>query len=153
VNPFFCSLDCSISGDLSCDIFLGCDWFNYVSTTFPIAKISLSETEYLDFGVSPRVGVCMIEQGVFFLASTFDGRKLILWSIARNDLMDCDTNPSLVDLGFIGPGATVSDIGPGATFSCSSPLISSENPSVSGLSENESHNKLSYMRVMLCPYE
>jgi hypothetical protein len=55
--------------------------------------------------------------------------------------MDCDLNPSLVDLGFIGSDAslTVSDIGPGATFSHSSSYISSKNPSVSGLSENESH--------------
>jgi hypothetical protein len=140
MNPFFCFLDCSISraSDFSCNIFLGRDWFNYVSTTFPNAKISLSETEYLDFGVSPQVGV-RIEQGVFFLASTFDGRNLIFWSVARDDLMDCDSNPSLVDLGFIGSDATVSDIGPGATFSHSSSLISSENPSVSGLSENETH--------------
>jgi hypothetical protein len=70
MNPFFCFLDCSIprASDFSCDIFLGRDWFNYVSTTIPNAKISLSETEYLDFGVSPQVGV-RIEQGVFFLAS------------------------------------------------------------------------------------
>ena len=76
VDSFFCNLDCSISGssDLSCDISLGRDWINYVSTTFPIAKISLSETEHLDFGVSPRVGVC-IEEGVFFLAALiFDVR-------------------------------------------------------------------------------
>ena len=74
VDSFFCNLDCSISSDLSCDISLGCDWFTYVSTTFPIAKISLSETEHLDFGVSPRVGVC-IEEGVFFLAALiFDVR-------------------------------------------------------------------------------
>ena len=78
------------------------------------------------FGVSLWVGVC-IEQGGFFLASTFHERNLI-WSVARNDLLDCDTIPSSVDLGFIGSGATESDIGPGATFSCSSSLISSENP-------------------------
>lgn len=88
-------------------------------------------------GVSPRVGV-RIEQGAFFLASTFNGRVLILSSVARNDLMDCDTNPEVVDLGFIGSGATVSDIGPGATFSHSS-LMSSENPSVVALSEKETH--------------
>ena len=53
--------------------------------------------------------------------------------------MDCDTNLSLVDLGVIGPGAAVFDIGPGATCSSSSPLVSSENPSVSDLSENKTH--------------
>jgi hypothetical protein len=37
----------------------------------------LLETKYLDFGVSPQVVGVRIEQGVFFLASTFDGRKLI----------------------------------------------------------------------------
>ena len=74
VDSFFCNLDCSISSDLSCDISLGCDWFTYVSTTFSNAKISLSETVHLDFGVSPRVGV-RIEEGVFFLAALiFDGR-------------------------------------------------------------------------------
>jgi hypothetical protein len=53
--------------------------------------------------------------------------------------MDCDSNPSLVNLGFIGSDASVSHIGPGATFSHSSSYISSKNPSVSGLSENVSH--------------
>ena len=88
------------------------------------------------FGVSLWVGV-RIKQGGFFLASTFHGRKLILWSVARNDLLDCDTIPSSVDLGFIGSGATKSDIGPGATFSSWSSLISSENPSISVFSEKK----------------
>ena len=74
MNPFFCFLECSISSNFSCDIFLGRDWFNYVSTMFPNAKISLSETEYLDFSVSPRLGV-HIDQSVFSLAALiFDGR-------------------------------------------------------------------------------
>jgi hypothetical protein len=59
----------SRASDFSCDILLGRDWFNYVSTTFPNVKISLSETEYLGFGVSPQVGV-RIEQGVFFQPMT-----------------------------------------------------------------------------------
>ena len=52
--------------------------------------------------------------------------------------MDCDLNPSFGEVGFIGSDATMSNIGPGATFSRSSPLMSSENLSVSGLPEDES---------------
>ena len=136
VVPIFCFLDCLVVSDLSCDIILGRDWFTYVSHIFPNATITLSETEHLDFGISPRVGVRTIEQGVSFLLMTFDRRYSSIWSVARNDSMDYDQSPNLIDVGVIGPGATLSDIDPGVTLSSSS-LMSSEIPSVSSLSHNE----------------
>ena len=82
VDPFFCFLDCSVSSDLSCDIVLGRDWFTYVSHVIRNATITLwlSETEYLDFGISPQlgIGVRMIEPGTSFLALAFDGTYLSL---------------------------------------------------------------------------
>ena len=76
VDPFFCLLDCTVFNDLSpnpCDIVLGCDWFTYVSLTFPNAIIRLSETEYLDFSLSPQMGIHIIEQGMSSLP--FHGEK------------------------------------------------------------------------------
>ena len=80
VDSFFCFLDCSVSSDLSCDIVLGRDWFTYVSHVIPNATITLSETEYLDFGISPQlgIGVRMIEPGTSFLALAFGGTYLSL---------------------------------------------------------------------------
>ena len=57
---------------------------------------------------------------------------IYLWSVL--DSLDYDSNPTDPNLIVIGPGATTSDIGPGATLSCPSSLMSSEIPSVSGLS-------------------
>ena len=145
VDAFFCILDCTISSDLSCDVVLGRDWFTFVSHAFPNATITISETECLDecldFSISPRVGVRLIEEGAFFPVLIFDERKLNLQSVvAEDDSMDCDANPYLIDPGVIGPGATFfyhSDIGPGATLSWSSSLMSSENPSINGISHDE----------------
>ena len=78
VVPFFCFLDCSVSSDLSCDIALGRDWFTYVSHILPNATITLSDTEYIDFGVSPQlgIGVRMNEAGASSLTLTYDGSHL-----------------------------------------------------------------------------
>ena len=73
-------------------------------------------------------------EGVFFPALIFDERNLNLQlEVAKDDSMDCDANPCLIDPGVIGPGATLidyCDLGPGATLSCSSSLKSSNISSV-----------------------
>ena len=126
---------------ISLDVVLGRDWFAFVSHAFPNATITLSETKCLDFSIFPRVGVRLIEEGAFFPVLIFDERKLNLQSVvAEDDSMDCDANLYLIDPGVIGPGATFfyhSDIGPGATLSWSSSLMSSENPSINGISHDE----------------
>ena len=73
IGPFFCLLDCLVSSDLSGDIVLGRDWFNHVSHIYPNATVTLSNTEYLDFGISSQlgIGVRMIEPGVSFLSINF----------------------------------------------------------------------------------
>ena len=120
-------MDCTVSSDISqaCYLVLGCDWFAFLSHAFPNATIALSETDCLDFGISPRVGVrLLVIEGVFFPALIFDERNLILQlEVAKDDSMDCNANPCLIDPGVIGPGATLfdyCDLGPGATLPCSS---------------------------------
>lgn len=62
---------------------------------------------------------------------------IYLWLVL--DPLDYDSNPTDPNLIVIGPGATMSDIGPGATLSCPSSLMSSEIPSVSGLSNKDTY--------------
>ena len=67
-------------------LFLGYDWFAFVSHAFPNATITLLET-----------GV----QGVFFPALVFDERKLNLQLVVAEDSMDCNANPYLIDPGVV----------------------------------------------------